>query len=516
MTDRPTPTPVAPAQDGVWVALAKAAVSALVLASGFHALSDDDYARLVIAQAFAHAPSLDPSGTSWLPLPFWLYGTVMAALGRDVDVARATALGLGIVAAMLVHTAARWLSLPRRSALLGAAGAAALPYAAWLGVAAVPEYPTAALILLGAAGSGSKLLHRRMLGGVALAAACLSRYEAWPVAAVFALLSLWRAAKQRAPLLALPGLIAIAGPLGWLAHGALSHGDALFFVARVTAYRKAVGGGAPSLLERLFGYPLALLRCEPEVMGLLIVGLIAAWRLDFTRVLTRYREGVLLLAALLVFLIVGDLRDGAPTHHAERPLLAILLGSALLAGDLLSRAWDALGRRGGGGDGNGKRGRGEDGGAGGGTATPDWRGRAVLGVTCVGVLAAASLVVRPWYARRDAFVDRSAELAIGKAARQQAAPDDRLLIDTPDFAFYAVIAGFARPEHAAPLDDRDPRKPRPPDPFVSEAALRARLRGSGARWLVAPRAHARIAASQGAIRKRNTDYVLVELGARAE
>jgi hypothetical protein len=33
-------------------------------------VSDDDYARVVIAQRLSLA--LDPSGTSWLPFPFWL------------------------------------------------------------------------------------------------------------------------------------------------------------------------------------------------------------------------------------------------------------------------------------------------------------------------------------------------------------------------------------------------------------------------------------------------------------
>ncbi|HEX3855498.1 MAG TPA: hypothetical protein VHW01_31260, partial [Polyangiaceae bacterium] len=37
--------------------------------NGFRALSDDDYARISIAQRFAHTPHIDPSGTSWLPAP---------------------------------------------------------------------------------------------------------------------------------------------------------------------------------------------------------------------------------------------------------------------------------------------------------------------------------------------------------------------------------------------------------------------------------------------------------------
>src|SRR4051794_3443153 len=60
----------------IWRALLGLAVLRLALnlalgRAGLHALSDDDYARVAIAEAFAGAPRLDPSHTSWLPFPFW-------------------------------------------------------------------------------------------------------------------------------------------------------------------------------------------------------------------------------------------------------------------------------------------------------------------------------------------------------------------------------------------------------------------------------------------------------------
>ena len=55
--------------------------SSACLRDGFPiAVSDDDYARVVIAEQWAHAPKLDPSGTSWLPLPLWLNGSAMLGL----------------------------------------------------------------------------------------------------------------------------------------------------------------------------------------------------------------------------------------------------------------------------------------------------------------------------------------------------------------------------------------------------------------------------------------------------
>jgi len=69
----------------------KCAVSAWALHIGFTHVSDDDFARVTLAQAFAHAPQLDPTGTSWLPFPFWLNGGAMALFGRSLAVARGVA-----------------------------------------------------------------------------------------------------------------------------------------------------------------------------------------------------------------------------------------------------------------------------------------------------------------------------------------------------------------------------------------------------------------------------------------
>src|SRR5690606_26616676 len=55
-------------------------------------------------------------------------------------------------------------------------------------------------------------------------------------------------------------LFAAAGPLAWIAHNAQAHGDPMHFVARVSAYKQAVGGSIDAL-----AYPLSLFREEPEL-----------------------------------------------------------------------------------------------------------------------------------------------------------------------------------------------------------------------------------------------------------
>jgi hypothetical protein len=466
-------------QDALIVAAAKIGVSAAVLLQGFRALSDDDYARIVIAQRFAAHPSLDPSGTSWLPFPFWVHGSVMALCGREPNVARVTAIALGVVGALFVWVAARWLGASRGGALLGALLACAFPYSAWLGVATVPEAFTAALVVFGSA-AASMPGTARVLGALALCAACLSRYEAWPAAALFAGLTLRDAMARRSAIEGAAALIALAAPAAWIVHGVYNHEDAMFFLTRVAAYRKALGGSQASLLSGLVGYPLALLRCEPELVALAAIGLFGAFRIGDQHLLERYRRSLVILTGVLTFLVAGDVFDGAPTHHAERALLAIWFGVAIVAGDTLVRAAAAL--------------------------TARERKRLAFGGAATLLLCAG--LVRPWFARRDSFIDREAELEIGRTARAALGASDRLGIYTVDFGFFAVIAGFSAPERAIVIDEHDPRKPASPAGFTPRA-LTARLNAERASWLIVPSSKHEEALVFGAISVERGKYVLM-------
>ncbi len=465
------------------VALAKLGVSGLVLASGFRALSDDDFARVTISQRFAIAPAWDPTGSSWLPLPFWLEGATMALVGRSLEVARATSVIAGIVSAVLVLMAARWLGVPRWGALLGAVLACAIPYAAWTGVATVPDGPTAALVLLGAVAVSCADASRRTVGAAALLAATLCRYEAWPVAALFAGLTGLDAWRQRSSKLALIALMPTLGPLGWIAHGASNHGDAWFFVARVTAYRNALGGAEASVLARAVKHPLALLRCEPELAALTVLALLSLLVVHSRPSLGCYRRPALLLAGLVGFLVVGEVRGSAPTHHGERPLLAVWLGLAVFAGHALQSCWHAL----------------------------ESRRRSVLVATGLGLVGLGALVLRPRYGELDSFVDRTWEVDIGRRAHTQIAADrGRILIDTADFGFYAVMAALGCPERAAAFATHDPRRPDREDAWSSEKALRQRLQAEHAAWFITRSEREPLARSTGQVRARNSRFLLLQ------
>ncbi len=451
----------------------RALATALVLGLGFSAVSDDDYARVVIAQQFAAAPHADPSGTSWLPFPFWLMGSVMGVVGNDFVVARITTVGLSLLSAAAVWWSARVLGASRAERLLGSALAAVLPHAVWLGAATVPEGFSAVFCLAGAASLASTSPRIRLSAAMLLVAATLSRYETWAVAAVAAAVNGWDAVRQRRWIWAVCAGLCVVGPCAWLLHGIADHGNALFFVSRVVDYRRLIGAGSTNLLSALTNYPVALLREEPHLTALGLAIAVAGWR-DLT---TGAGRLLLCMAALLAMLIWGDVRDGAPTHHPERALLFFWLGACLL----IAPAWMRL-----------------------------WARRRQLAVTLL-IASAGACVARPWITARQPFVDRSAELQLGRLARTHVSRSERLLIDTGDYGYFAVIAGFADPERATGLVDSDPRQPQ----LTFEGPRRRiehHLRQTDARWLVTRQTALDQLGGLGTVREMRGELVLVDVG----
>jgi hypothetical protein len=455
--------------DALGVGAAKLVVSLAVLAAGFHAVSDDDYARSVIAQRFAATPSLDPSGTSWLPLPFWIYGTAFWLFGSSLAVARVLAVLLGIGSVWLLLVAGRWLGAGRLGAFAGALVAALFPWSAWLGAAPVPELPTAALSVLATAALATSETRVRVLGAVAAASACLCRYEAWPVALVFAAFTAWDAYRARSRRLLLCAALSLGPIVLWLLHGVFVHGDALFFWKRVAEYRNALGDG-PSFRERLLRVPSRLFGDEPELwLGLLLAGVSAAS-------LARYARPAVAAGALLAFLMAGELAGGGPTHHTGRAVLPVWLLVALALGHELERR----------------------------AAEPRAKPWILLA-------AALALVGLGWVLRvgtPPAFPDRRDAIAIGTQAKALRAP--ALLIDSPDYSYLAVSAAFGAPHDTEPFDDRDPRRARAADAFASEAALRNRWASRSRAWLVVTREHLPLARRLGRLRAETPTFGLLE------
>jgi hypothetical protein len=477
---------------GVIVA-AKLVLSLTLVGSGFFAISDDDFSRLVIAQAFAVVPKLDPSGTSWLPLPFFAYGTVFTLFGKSLFVARVAGLVFGLLAALGIYLAARWLSLSRATALGAGLIGAAFPHAAYYGAATVPDYPTAVLVLLGAVSLSAKDPRIRLLGALAAAAATLCRYETWPVAAVVAIYAIfdWRSSPRQWPLTA-TALLAPLGAFAWLLHGLVHHHDAFFFIKRVTAYKRALGRSPTSWFEQLTAQPQSFIRGEPELVVLTLSLLVTVALVVGKQGLagTAWRRPTLALFALVVFLVIGDLRDGAPTHHGERVLLSLWCGLALVSAELLTRLLAALPRllaalpR---------------------PATqeptrllaalprllvalprPATQGLTVFGLGLL--VAVTAFYVRPKLTPVEPFVDRARELALGQHLATYLRPDESVAVYTEDYGYFAVDAALGRPGAVKPLLTRDPRHPEA-DPLSEPELLAARLTALGVRTFVVPATH---------------------------
>ena len=334
----------------------------VVLGTGFRAISDDDYARTVIAQRFVAAPKLDPSGTSWLPFPFHAMGGAMALFGRSIEVARGASVALSLAGGVAMHLALVAWVVPRRARVLGIAAVSVLPWTLWTTVATVPEAFTAAFVassvLFAALPADRATTATRLVAAGLAYAATLSRYEAWPAALVVAgalaassrELVLEETAGDAHGARATRGaafaavFLALTGIVVWMIWNRVSHGSATHFLFRVARYKKSLGAGQPegTLFERLIAYPRLLAIHFPEAIAALVV--FAAHLRDRGPLARARGVSVAAAGATLTFLVIGNINDGAPTHHAERALLAavfclIPLAVASVATAGPRRAW---------------------------------------------------------------------------------------------------------------------------------------------------------------------------------
>lgn len=314
----------------------------VVLGLGFRAVSDDDYARVVIAERWVAAPTLDPSGTSWLPLPFHVMGIAMLGFGRSLAVARVASVLFVLGSQLALHLALVHTGLTRKARLLGLGAAALMPWSVFCSAATVPEAPTAGLIsagLLFAALPPERARRSTRIAAGALAlAATLCRYEAWPAALVVAGALMWHGRAERgAGLVALSAGLGVAGIVAWMTWNRVSHGSATHFLFRVARYKRMLAEGGPEipLTERVLAYPRLLVTHFPEVA----VGLVALLVRVPGRLSSSARVATVGLAAVGAFLVVGNVNDGAPTHHAERAWLGVATVVVALSA---ARAGEAL------------------------------------------------------------------------------------------------------------------------------------------------------------------------------
>jgi hypothetical protein len=429
----------------LWHALGVLVVTRLVLGfvlsrAGLFALSDDDFSRVVIAQSFAVHPRLDPSGTSWLPFPFFCMGGAMRLFGSSLPVARIATEVIAVLSSLLLFAAGVSIGLGRGRALAGAWLATVLPASAVLASVPLPEWPTAALSAFALLAVSSDRPRMALFASLAVVAASLSRYEAWPVALAVACALL---SKKRFWLVP----VALAGPLVWLFHNRLAHGDALHFLRRVSAYQAALGEplGALSYVRAL-GTSAPVLVATAVMLAVLSARLwppgartapFAAWAAPL--------GGVVLL---LVFLTAGAAMGGAPTHHVGRTLLLVWVLSAIAVVDLAASA-----RR---------------------------------GVQTIVVALVAFEAFLGFGRELEGTLDRRDEVWVGTELGRRMAPGDRVLVATTDYGYFAVQAALGRPDAVVVDRTHDPRAVGEASSLRDAPLLLSRMDREGAGWLVAP------------------------------
>ena len=296
------------------------------------------------------------------------------------------------------------------------------PWSVWLGAATVPESFTAsataaAAIALGGAGASTRA---RVGFSVALLAACLSRYEPWPVAALLAVVLAARAWRDRRPASIVSALLVATGPIVWMAWNLSAHGDALHFFVRVSRFKRALGEGSPGTMGALLFYPRLLVTTRPDVMLSLALALAAARALLVrAEVRARWALPLACAAAQIVFLAGGNTRDGAPAHHSERALLGGTFILAAFAADVLLEAAPFARAR----------------------ARALLLGAFVIVGTAWTVTTARALADVPGSGPAE---DRRAQIERGRALR--AAGAVRLVVSPCAYEHFALIAAYGAPE----------------------------------------------------------------------
>lgn len=361
----------------------------------------------------------------------------MAVFGRSLDVARAASIAIASLAATLPYLALRLgpAEASRIRALLAVTFAMISPWGLWLGASTVPEsftasFTSAAVVALGGVGKPKgevcKECKMQVMFALALLAACLSRYEAWPVAAVLAFVlstrqfRQFRQSKQRA--FVLPIVLVAIGPLMWMAWNAYAHGSFVHFFHRVSNYKRAIGEGSTGALTALLFYPRLLVTMRPDVAIASACAMFLLRRAEVRRV---WAAPLVCAAASMLFLAYGNVLDGAPAHHPERALVGIVMVLAIFGVDAIGRTFARSTRR--------------------------------VAIVLSTVVAVVALV---WLANLRALwgheipgtsqqEDRHAQIEAGRRLRAEAI--DHIVITPCELEHFALLAAFGAPERALVL-----------------------------------------------------------------
>jgi hypothetical protein len=244
--------------------------------------------------------------------------------------------------------------------------------------------------------------------------------------------------------------------MAWNAH---AHGSPVHFLARVARFRRAIGAADIPLADKLLGYPRALVDDTPEAAALGLLGLAGAAVSGPLRARWRWSAGG--AAAIVAFLVAGDLGDGAPTHHAARALGAVWWVLVATGVDAAFAAGDWVAGRPDRGQANERSAAARKPGA----SAPR---RVVPPAVAAAVAAGWAIALPPRLADapgRSESERREAQIARGLSMRARGVASADI---TPcSFEHFALVAAWGRPERAR-LRERTGEPPTPACPHVEE------------------------------------------------
>ncbi len=315
---------------GLVTLLAGRAVWQAVLAQrGLVAASGDDFLRTLIAWDWAQSPFFmawryAELSWAWLPLPFWMTGSLLRLWMRPDLVPRLLSLVLSLLSLVLLWRL--WVRLWNRSVAMQAVViVATIPWHMWLAGAATAQplfqcIVTAALLLatserpLGTVGAGAAF-------GLGTAV----RPEGWILAVLWVAWLAFGARPRGTFHRAVSGVAACAFPAVWGALWWREAGDPFLLVDAGARYQELALGGAPSLLLRALQFPFVLFVTSPLLVAVSVVAVARLRSSLFARGTRAYSWLSLgFVAAMFLASALGMGTTSAPQRYALLPLVLLV------------------------------------------------------------------------------------------------------------------------------------------------------------------------------------------------
>ncbi len=296
---------------------------------GLVAASGDDFLRTLIAWDWARSPFLmawryAELSWAWLPLPFWVTGSVLRIWMRPDLVPRLLSVALGILSLVLLWRL--WARLWDPSAAVAAVFCVATtPWHLWLGGTATAQPLFHCLVAAGILLALSGRPRQMAAAGLAFGLGTAVRPEGWFLAVLWiAWLALGHRGKDRL-LRIVSGLLACGFPAIWILAWWHEAGDPFLLVDAGARYQELAMGDAPSLLLRTMQFPLVMLVTSPLLTAFGVVGLVRCrFTLFEARVRTYSWLSLGFLVAMFLSSALGMGTTSAPQRYALLPLALLV------------------------------------------------------------------------------------------------------------------------------------------------------------------------------------------------